>query len=174
MQKSLLRNEKPSFKSCSPSPQEIWHCLCLPSWPVLCSHQSAPFPHEILLCFSRSMPFHEPQGIARKPWWLSVLGISLFPLSWHVAFVQICSLKRAGASVKWITGSWQIPKAIWKMSGFWQADCPLKREFHQSWTSLHLRASHNLWNTYMLHFYPQHGQLCWKQVIPLYHSFNVP
>lgn len=80
-----------------------------------------------------------------------------FPLSWHVACVQICSLKRAGASVKWITGNWQIPKAVWKMSGFWQADCPLKREFHQSWTSLHLRASHNLWDTYMLHFYPQHG-----------------
>lgn len=153
MQRSLLV-KKTSFKNCSHFLQEIWHCLCLRPWPLLCSCQSALFLHESLPCSSRSISFQGHQCICRCLDGFQFLEFRCFlcPCIWSGLDADLLFKENRSISQVDYSEAGRFQKLYEKYSPFWQAHCPLKRDFPQSWTCLDLRVSDHLWKTYMLHF----------------------
>lgn len=153
--------------------REIWHCLCLR--PFLCFHQSAFFLHESLPCSSRSTSFHGCQCICQCLDGFQFLEFHYFlcPCIWSSLDADLLFKENWSISQVDYSKAGRFQKPYEKHTPFWQTNCPLKREFHQSQTCLDLSCRSFVEDIHAS-FCPQHGCLWWKEIISLYHSFNVP
>lgn len=116
---------------------------------LLCFHQSALFHRASMLGSSRSVSFHGCQCVCQCPDGSQFLEFHRF-LASEVVEMQICSLERIGASVKWITARLAGSKSFMKNTLLFGRQIVPWKGSSLSRTCLDLRVFDCLWKTYVL------------------------